>query len=487
MIRKALAVMLTFVLIVSLIGANASVAVDRTVLDSDFVKDEFEDQGVYADLTEGFQDEIGSEFQGEQIRLDEDLPPGISAEPIDAETVATETITREFVQGEVNRNIEQFYAFLHGERDTLNPRVNLTPLKEGLQDEVSEMNVQVDAAEVIAGTGSFEENELPVTGEDIAALEESEESFDQTRTELWVDVVFEETSDRELLLLIGENPNDYPDNEQGVQENEQEIRDALRSDLQSYDDLPDDAQEEIEQLNQQLKDESAQQLDEQGELNDDLREALQEMQFTVIDGLTGDITYDEYTERLETAESDVATEIESMIQDRIDEEVPGEISSEEEITRESNEELATASTQVQRIGLLAWVLSILSLVLVALIGVSTRSFGWTTATSGAAFTVVGLLGVVVDFVLRGTVMQIVEQEIQPEGQDQVAADLSSAFVGVVESAIGTYGTQSLLLLVFGLVLIGLAVANRVGVLDPLWEKVDIGDDTDDSTGGAERP
>ena len=476
MIRKLFAVILAIVLIISLTGANALVAADRTVLDSEFVTDEFEKQGVYTELTESFQDDVSSEFGGEQIQPGEELPPGITAEPIDAQQVANDTITTEFVRNEVNRNIEQLYAFLHGERDTLNPRINTTPVKEGLLEEVEEMNVQVDAPEAVAGSGSLEDGELSITADDIAALEESEKSFDETRTELWVDVVFEQTSNEDLLLLIGENPNDYPDNEQAVQEHEEEIRSELRSELQSYDDLNDDAKEEIDRLNRQLKDESEQQLAQQDELNDDLRQGLQEMQFTVIDGLTGDVTYDEYTERLESAESDVATEIESMIQQRIEEEVPNEIASEEEITRESNEELAAMSTQVQRMSLLAWVLSILSIILVGLIGVATRSFGWTTATSGVAFSIVGLVGVVADIVLRQTAVQLMKEEIQTGTQDQVTADLSSAFIGVVESAIGTYGTQSLLLLVLGLVLIGLAIANRVGLLDPLWEQVGVGEE-----------
>lgn len=466
----------------ALAGANVAVATDRTVLNSEFVTDEFEEQGVYANITETVEDQVGSEFEGGEIRPEEDLPPGITADPIDPQQVTTDAITREYVRTEFNKNIERFYAFLHGESDRVNASVNLTPIKDTLQQEVEGMNIQVDAAEAFAESGAVDGNQAPVSGEDVAALEESEQSFDQTRTKIWVDIVFEQTSDEDLLLLIGENPNDYPDNEQGVRENEEEIRNTLRSELGSYDDLPDEAKQQIDQLNQELKDQSAQQLEQQDGLNDNLTQGLQEMQFTVIDGLTGDITYDEYTEQLSSAESDVATEIERMIQDRIDEDVPNQLQPEEEITRQSNPELDTASTQVQRVGLIKWVLVLLSAVLIGLIALVTRSFGWTSATSGVAMSLVGVVGVVIDFVFREAAIQFLEGQLQQDVEEEFVQELLQSFLGVLESAIGTYGTQSLILLVLGIVLIGLAILNRAGVLDPVWEALGLEDEPDDGAG-----
>lgn len=393
--KKIAVVLIGVVLLFTVAGANVSMAADRTVLSSDYITETMGEQGVYAEQTTEFRDEVSGEISSATDGLD--LPPGIDVSQLDGDAIAQQTVTEEFVRQEVSKNVDRLYEFLHGERDDVEFVVNIEPVKESIHDAIVE-GVVVDTPTLV---GEATDRIEPDT---VAALGESQQSYQETQEQFGI------------------------------------------------------SQAEAQALKQEAETKASQSDNPEAVTNAGL-----EIQLTVIDALAGEITYDEYTSQIDSEEQAlkeaIATEGLSGVDDQI------QLSDEEE---DPSETFGTAATAVQWLSTFTWLLPVLSLVLIGLIAAITRSFDRTAMPVGIAVLLAGLVGAVIGYGLSGTLLSRVEEAATDGGQSETSAFVDG-LLSAIDGTLGTLGTQSILLAVLGIVLVGLAYADRNGQLDDVRE------------------
>lgn len=376
-LERAAVVAVGVLLMVAVVGANAAVAADRTVLNGDHVIEEMAEDELFAEETERFRGEVSDEIAAGTDGLD--LPPGIDLGGFDAATAAEESVTETYVREEMTANVESLYAFVHGERDDLEFAVDLRPVKEGVSASVTE-SVAIDTPLLVAAGSDG------IDRERVAALEESEERFEQAQLDI---------SGQEL----------------------EAIKTDVEADVQAREYTP------------------------------ELTDALVSLQFTVVDALAGELTYDAYLDALERDETElrealgaeaVATTEDTLVLDDGD----------------TSEEFAELADIAGLVGTLAVVLPVLVGGLVAVVAAVTRDLWRTVRTVGGAVLGAGTVGLVV--------VVTVSQFVLPDRGD--GDFFEEALLVAIEGAFGTLGTQSALLALGGIALLGLAVAERRGVL-----------------------
>lgn len=378
--------MFDILLTVTLFGASVSVGAERTALDQQYVVEQFEEEGV--------SERIGSDLRGDiATRIDQagqqrPIPTGVTV-TLDGQRVANQTVTDEFVAGEVSRNAGVVLSYLRGNTDTLNLTTSVESIKAEMRVAIIE-GTEIDTPELIAA------NTDRVSAERIAALNESEQSYRAAQVEL---------------------------------------SDQRRAEVES----------EIEQsVDQQL-----------GNDSEELSGAVLELPETVLDGLTGELSYEGYTEELAAEERAVKAVIASLAL----EEVPDERSLVNG-TDAAESKLQPVRSGVGTVVLLSWLTPLLGVVLVgALYGIN-RSVDRTVMTTGVALFVAGVFGAVVGYLVGPTVAG----GAGPSGEtDPIVAGLTA----VVDGSLATIGRQSVLVLLGGAVVVGVVFADRRGLFDGL--------------------
>lgn len=382
--RRIAVVLVGILLLATVAGANVTVAADRTVLDVDHVVEGMDEEGLFADETENVRSDVADRITAATDGMN--LPPGIALADFDAESTAEESVTESHVREQMVGNLERLYAFLHGDREDLPLVFELGPVKSGIAESVTE------SATVDTPTFVGETNDRVDRGR-VAALEESEESFQEARMDL---------DDRQVESMKAD----------------------IESDVQSREYTP------------------------------ELTDALVSLQFTVVDGLAGELTYDEYTEQLEANERDLKSALGTEATAGVDDEIT--LGNEDE---DPSEAFSGPADIVQLVSTLATALPLLAVGFVGLVGGITRDVRRTTKTTGVALLGAGVLGLVVGFAVPGMVL--------PEGGDGESNLFVDGFLAAVESMFGTIGTQSVVLTLGGVVLVGLVVVESRGLLDGL--------------------
>jgi hypothetical protein len=325
------------------------------------------------------------------------------------------------------------------------------------QQQVTGISIDLDGEAVAdsAVTGEFVASELNRNIEiSIQYLRGSEEEFDlrtdlrEVKTAVRAEIVNGTTVD--TPQLVGGNTDRVgAERVAMLSEGEQEYREA-RIDLTT--EQRTEVEEEIEtNVRRQLSNDSG-----------ELTRAVLDHQYTVLDGLTGELTYEEYVDRLAADER----EIKSTIATNALAEVPDEqqLFGEDE---DPESALGPIRTGAQLTVTLTWLLPLLAAGLVSAIYAVTRSVERTTTITGAGLLVAGILGAILGFVaspvLKGAA------GLGGEKSDPIIEGLSA----VVDGTLQTVGMQSLVLAVVGLVVLTIAVADRRGLLDGLWERLDL--------------
>lgn len=379
-------VVVSILLTVTLFGASVSVGAERTALDQQYVVETFDE--------EGLSERIGSELRGDvATQIDEagqqrPIPTGVTV-TLDGREVANQTVTDEFVAGEVARNVGAILAYLRGNTDTLTLQTNIEPIKSEVRAAIIE-GTTVDTPALIGA------NTDQVSAERVAALNGSEQSYREAQVEL---------SDRE------------------------------RSEVQA----------EIEQsVDQQL-----------GDGSEELSTAVLTLPGTVLDGLTGQLSYEEYTEQLAADERAVK----AAIADLALAEVPDEQSLVNG-TESAESELQPVRSGAGIVVLFSWLAPLLAVVLVGGLYAVTRSLDSTALGTGIALVVGGLLGTVAGYVAGPAVVGNAE----PNGETDPIVD---GLTAVVDGTLATIGRQSVVLLVVGAVVVAVVLADRRGLFDGL--------------------
>ena len=129
-------------------------------------------------------------------------------------------------------------------------------------------------------------------------------------------------------------------------------------------------------------------------------------------------------------------------------------------------EVDTVKSGAGEVGLLSWLLPLLSLGLVGVIYYLTQSVHRTATAAGTALLVVGSIGLIIGFGLRGLGTSAAESAFRPNGEG-LASSLADGFVAVVDGMFGTIVTQSYVLVVAGMAVIGLAWLDKEGYFDAI--------------------
>lgn len=214
------------------------------------------------------------------------------------------------------------------------------------------------------------------------------------------------------------------------------------------------------------------------ELSDEdeaLTAAVLEHQQTVLDGLTGEITYEEYVDQVASNEQQIKEELAaSAVADVQDQ---GPVFSEDD-----DPEAAFAPFQrgIQWGTTATWLLPLLAVGLVGLGYAVSRSKEQVASMTAGALLWAGIIGVLVGWAVRPLFID----RLRPEQGDP--GPLFDGLVGVVDGTLRTIGQQSAVLLVAGVVLFAVIVADRRGMLLPVREQLGMGPRAEAAGAGSAR-
>ncbi len=405
-VRKVGLVGLGIVLFVSLVGANATVALDRTALDSEFTKDKAAEAGLY----ETFAEELRGDLGTDETADDDDWPLERSrGELMEA------ALTDEYIRSQGEENIDAIYAYLHGETGELRLEFDTEPLRENLLAEAESDVESIDLGDI----------EMPY-GEEIERMASSQTAFDDARAE------FRDERKTEIQ-----------------EETERELSDEELT--QRLDESMDDIREEmLTEMDEELEGEF-----EGAEA--ELEEPVRTLQTARIDALTGEVTYEEYTETVESARVNLGEAFLGIVESELDEEFPETIDVTEGMGEDELEVIETAQTGVSAISALALVLPVFALVVAGGIGyLAPRSIA--ALEIGAVSLVVGLVGAIGSVVAADQFRSVFDTGEMPPGMGEF-------LVAFVTGILGAITWQSVFLLIVGGVAVGIGVAMRKGYIE----------------------
>ncbi|WP_336326364.1 hypothetical protein [Halovenus sp. HT40] len=232
-----------------------------------------------------------------------------------------------------------------------------------------------------------------------------------------------------------------------------------------------EGEQEYQEAQLDLSDEERAELEAEIETNvkqqlsntsDELVGAILDHQYTVLDGLTGELTHEEYVEQLAADEQ----RIKAAIGDAALAEVPDEQSL---VSEDDDPEstLGPVRTGASLTVTLAWLLPLLAAGLLAVVYGVSRSVDRTATVGGTGFLVAGILGAVLGFLagpaLKGTV-GVGSEESDP---------IIEGMVAVIDGTLQTVGTQSLVVALVGFVVLVAVVADRRGLFDGVRSRLNL--------------
>ncbi|MDZ7701754.1 MAG: hypothetical protein U5J98_06630 [Halobacteriales archaeon] len=470
-LRNGVIVLLVVLLAVNLAAANALVAADRTVLNPGFVTTTLEEEGAY----EQAQPIVLEQLPTEQLE-GEDAPPL----PIDPQTVAATAVDAAYLQSQIEPNIERTYAYLHGNSDELELVIDLEPAKDAIAAAVEAELTNASPTELVDAIGgsedlSFEAQGVTIELSTVAEMAESESTFDAERAELratirervldqLVNQTFAEASNDELLALVIDDydPNEYNESEkeQLVDDNEDEIRTALRDRIESERGGEIDAavEEQLSENRELIRTNAAQSINESlSDVSPAVREPAVELVLVAVDGYVADVSHDEFSASFDAAADDLAAGITTLLEAELDEQVPDTLDLTEQLDSSAMQSLEDARQAVGLIDLLSIGLPALGAVLIGLIFLASRSVAVTGIGAGIGLTIGGLPPVLG----TGLVRARLEEAIASAELPAAMGDLVLAVVGQVTDAVFL---QSAIVTGVGVVVLAAGLALQFGIV-----------------------
>lgn len=417
---KTLALAFVAILLLSTLGAaNVVVATERTALNGDYVSNTLSEEGFYDDVADETQESIQSEIAEVSPSDSEAIPSGFDIGQLDAEELAEESVPEEYIREQASANIDRVFDYLHGERSDLSLQVDTEGLKANVASAVTEQVEDVDPAVVLDESAVA----LPGTNYEIDGylarqMIQSEASYERIQ-------------------------NDFHDR-YSAQE-----RDRIASDGK------DRARDRTEDATSQYA--------------TGITEGTIAIQSAMIDGLATDMSYDEFEARYESGKQQLADGAGQAAVDQVDEQLGEEVSTSQWLDSELEDGLQSSRSYVQQMDTMQLVLPIVSLLLIALLYGISRTWQTTAKVSGTVFVIAGVLAFGITLVQRA-MLDLVEDRAQSavDGNEVVGMDLvTNFFQGIFD----TLASQSLLLVVLGVVLIGLVYADRRGYLVDIKQQV----------------
>lgn len=375
--------------LILLVTANVAVGIERTVLNPEFVQSSLEEEDVYADITQIAQEQIGG--SGGQAPIS----PG-------------DILSEEFVERQVERNIENIYSYLNGEADNLTVTVNTTALKD----------------EIVDGLATkFQDEGLERISPEMASMVESEQEFQEVRQafrEQQFQQIQEETAEQLTEAELQEVFNDR----------KEEIRNQIES-------------ETAVSLNNATQ---------------EVQEDLSELASLRADALLDEgMTHEQFVEQVDTAMEGIAEFMASKAAEQLSGQLPEKIDITEQLGDAQVDNLETARQAVSVFSVMAYILPLIVILLSAGI--------WIISPTTAALSRLGFIAFLAGFpgaFTAAIVRYLALPEIGPLLEQQIPAEAADIALGMISQIAAVYLWQSLALILVGGVFIAASIALKKG-------------------------
>lgn len=455
---------LVVLLTLTLVGANGIAAAQQTVFNGDFVKNTIDETDGYDALQEAVVEATAQQFEGEDQA---------EALPISPETIVESALTEEYLRSQTTANIDRFYGYLHGRQSDLVLEIDLAPVKEDIVETVEAEVADMPLTELVAIVSEDESASVTAEGvtmdiELVATMAANRSSYRSTRAEfreqvraevldqIVTDTMQSSTND-ELLTLVNDDydPDAYTEEEKAtmVDEQETEIQAAIRQQVRNErrDELRAEIDQQLATYNTEIKDEIAESVEQSGGDRDPaLLNATTNLAAVGVDGLTTDMDYSEFTAAVDESKSDLATAVAGVVEEQLAGDVPDQIDLTEDLDPQAMQLFASMKQAVGIADVLVFALPVLAILLITAVYYLTASISITAIVSGSALAVSGLLGVGLASVLPPRIRGAMPADL-PGG-------MASLLTGLVRRVFGLLQTQSIVLLVVGVIALGVGLA-----------------------------
>ena len=393
--------------------------------------------------------------------------------PIAPETIVESAVTEDYLQSQTTANIDRFYGYLHGRQDELVIRVDLEPVKENIVETVETEVTDMPLTELMSVAGQEETASVTIQNVTmdiglVATMAANQSAYQSTRAEfreeirakvldqLVTDAMESSTNDELLALVIEDyNPEAYSEEEKAtmVDERASEIRAAIRQ--QIVDERGDELEAQIDQrlasYNSEIKDQIAGSVEESaGDRDPALVNATINLAVVGVDGLTTDMSYSEFDAEVDDSKEQLATAVAGIIEDELAGEVPDQVDLTEDMDPQAMQMFASMRQAVGIADILVFVLPLIAILLIGGLYYLTSSISIAAIGSGIALSVSGLLGVGLATLLPPRMRAAIPADLP--------AGMGSLVNGLIGRVFGLLQTQSLVLLVGGILALGIGLA-----------------------------
>ncbi|WP_225334960.1 hypothetical protein [Halomicrobium urmianum] len=451
------------------VAAVATAGAHGTVLDPDFVTETVAEEEGYAVVRNATLSAV-----------EDSVPESAGAAGIDTGAVVAEAVDRRYVRNQTDANVDRLYAYLHGQRAEPDLTVDTRPVKAEASAAVASEVADASLTTLVAE--SDVELRDPVNATLLERMTSGPAGYQSARAtvrdearervlDAAVDRAYGEASDDRLLSLVIDDydPDDYSEAEKErlIDEHEGEIRTALRRYISEErgDEIDSRVDEELDAVREQYAGRTADDTDEQSSSSprssstheDPVENATLAVQATVATGLTTDVDYGTFRDRLDADRERLGEAAGDRARQRLDRELPDRLDLTQELGDGTTQRLEGARTVVQWFDRLPFVLPAVGALLIGLLYYATRSLPTVLGTTGAALVAGSLPPYLALGVLR----------------DRAAAalgggDAISGFaVGFVERTLAHVGAVSLAVATVGVLLVAAWLALRYDLLEKL--------------------
>ncbi|WP_226010568.1 hypothetical protein [Halomicrobium salinisoli] len=395
--------------------------------------------------------------------VEESVPASAGTTEVDAGAVVAEAVDRQYVRNQTEANVDRLYAYLHGERADPGLTVDTRPVKDDVAAAVAGEVANASLATLVAESGTELRDPVNVTllermtsgpaGYEAARATVRDEARERV-LDAAVDRALGNASDDRLLSLAIDDydPDDYSEAEKDrlIEEHEDEIRAALRQYLseERSDEIDARVDEELDAVRADYAGRTAE---------DPVENASLAIQTTVAAGLTTDMDYGTFRERLDADRERLGEAVGDRAEQRLDQELPDRLDLTREMDAGTTQRLEDARTAVTWLDRLPFVLPAVGALLLGLLYYVTRSVPTVLGTAGAAL----VAGSLPPYLALGFV------------RDRAAAALGGAdatsrlAIGLVERTLAHVGAVSLAFTAAGVLLAAAWLALRYDLHEKL--------------------
>lgn len=467
LIHRLVIVVVALLLTTSLVAANGVLLVQRTAADDGFVTNALDEADAYEALHAEF-------LESDAFAMDE------AQDGFGDEELLMQLVTPEYLQDQLEANVERTYAYLHGDRDDLVLEFDLRPIKERAPDVIAahvesmDLSELVERAERIDPSADVPLENTSLTTEQLFAMGDNRSQYESVREQFRADLredvieqaaeeVFAEATNDELLALVIEDydPDEYTEaeKEEMVDDRESEIMDAIATQIREErgDEIDERIDERLAEIVEEARDGNG------ADEDDPVAAAAASLYRTHVVGLAGEQSFDEFRAALDDDMAAFASAVGEQVAAEIDDELPDRFDLTDEMDDDVLEAFESARQAFAVLGTLVIVLPLLATVFAGLLwwvsatGLQAAWWGGFAAAFGGLPWIAGLW-------LAGRQLTAVTGSMT--GDEAVVGAILDALVGGM-LAVGM--TQSILLTVTGGLLVGGVLVVRYDLL-PVGER-----------------